>query len=89
MPSVEQLKTLFDADYIAGTGYFARGRYWPAHIDPVFSQIGKGSWVWAQGAPDAEGAPAFNFNQGLSVRMSQTNTEFTVRAFAVRRPSRQ
>jgi predicted aspartyl protease len=87
MPSISQLKTLFDASHSAGTGYYTRGTYWPAHIDPVFSDIGKGSWVWARGTPDAEGAPAFNFNQGISVRISPTNREFTVRAFAVKHPS--
>ena len=87
MPTISQLKTLFDPYHTAGTGYYTRGAYWPAHIDPVFSGIGKGSWVWARGAPDAEGAPAFNFNQGIGVRILPTNGEFTVRAFGVRHAS--
>jgi hypothetical protein len=87
MPNISQLKTLFDLGHTAGTGYYTRGRYWPAHIDPIFSDIGKGSWVWARGNPDAEGAPAFNFNQGIGVRISPTNGEFTVRVFAVKHAS--
>jgi hypothetical protein len=87
MPRIDQLRTLFAPDQIAGTGYYTRGRYWPAHVDPIFSQIGKGSWVWAGGIPDAQGAPAFNFNQGLGVRLSPINGEYTVRAFAVRHAS--
>ena len=83
-PSIEQIKTLFDPNQTAGTGYYTRGRYWPAHIDPVFSQIGKGSWVWTYGAADSLGAPAFNFNQGIAVRLSPANKEYTTRAFAVK-----
>ena len=45
MPSIDQLKTLFDDNFVAGTGYFAEGRYWPAHINPVFSGIGSGSRI--------------------------------------------
>ena len=84
VPTIDQLKTLFDPDQTAGTGYYTRGRYWPAHIDPVFSQIGNGSWVWVRGVPDAQGAPAFNFNQGTAVRLLPANKEYTIRAFAVR-----
>jgi hypothetical protein len=87
MPTVDQLRGLFDPNNTAGTGYYTRGRYWPAHLNPIFSQIGRGSWVWARGTPDAEGAPAFNFNQGIPVRISLINSEFTVRSFAVRRSS--
>jgi hypothetical protein len=87
IPTNDQLKTLFDLGYTAGTGYYTRGKYWPAHIDPAFSQIGDGSWVWTRGTPDAQGAPAFNFNQGVSVRLQPTPREFTVRTFAVRRAS--
>jgi hypothetical protein len=88
MPRVDHLRTLFNPDKTAGTGYYTRGRYWPAHIDPMFSQIGAGSWVWAAGSPDNQGAPAFNFNQGLAVQLSPTGGEYTVRVFAVRRASR-
>jgi predicted aspartyl protease len=87
MPRVDHLRTLFNPDKTAGTGYYTRGRYWPAHIDPMFSRIGAGSWVWAGGSPDDQGAPAFNFNQGLGVRLSPTGGDYTVRVFAVRRAS--
>jgi predicted aspartyl protease len=84
MPRINSLRTLFNPDQAAGTGYYTRGRYWPAHIDPIFSQIGAGSWVWAEGSPDPQGAPAFNFNQGIAVRLPPATGEYTVRAFAVR-----
>jgi clan AA aspartic protease (TIGR02281 family) len=84
MPSIDQLKTLFDRNAVAGIGYFTRGRYWPAHISPIFSGIGKGSWVWAQGSHHGDDAPAFNFNQNVKVEIPSTDFYGTVRVFAVR-----
>ena len=54
-----------------------------AHIEPIFSAIGQGSWVWAQGELNGGNAPAFNFNQGVAVRVSASHFYGTVRAFAV------
>lgn len=84
LPSIDQLKTLFDRNAVAGTGYFTRGRYWPAHISPVFSGIGRGSWVWAKGTYRHDQAPAINFNQGVKVDIPRTDFYGTVRVFAVR-----
>ena len=85
MPSLVQLQSLFDARSTAGTGYFTRGRHWPEHLNPVFSSIGAGAWVWA-GEPATRsgiGYPAFNFNQGVNVVL-EPGRDYTVRAFAVR-----
>ena len=49
LPTLNQLKTLFDQAVSAGTGFYMDGKFWPAHIDPIFSAIGNGSWVWADG----------------------------------------
>lgn len=85
MPSLAQLRSLFDARSTAGTGYFTRGRHWPARLNPIFSGIGAGSWVWASepAARSGTGHPAFNFNQGLNVVL-EPGRDYTVRAFAVR-----
>jgi gag-polyprotein putative aspartyl protease len=83
LPSIGDLRSLFDKGFVAGTGYFTSGRYWPAHIQPIFSAIGKGSWVWASGEPAGGNAPAFNFNQGVAVTVSASHFYGTVRAFAV------
>ena len=85
MPTVAELKTLFNPNETAGTGYFTRGTHWPAHINPIFGQIGGGSWVWIGGESVSGSAPAFNFNQGVEVRYSATGEQFPTRAFAVRR----
>lgn len=87
MPQSDQLRALYDPRSTAGTGYYTRGRRWPAHIDPAFSGIGEGSWVWEAGGSGVQGAPAFNFNQGARATIPP-GTDYTVRAFAVR-PARQ
>jgi mono/diheme cytochrome c family protein len=53
----------------------------------VFSGIGRGAWVWPQGAKLGNKAPAFNYNQGIGVQISQTDFLSTARAFAVFRTS--
>jgi hypothetical protein len=83
LPSVGDLRSLFDREFVAGTGYFTSGRYWPAHIEPIFSAIGQGSWVWAAGDLAGANAPAFNFNQGVAVRVPASHFYGTIRAFAV------
>ena len=83
LPTIGDLRSLFDKGYVAGTGYFTSGRHWPAHIEPIFSSIGQGSWVWAYGELAGGDAPAFNFNQGVAVKVSASHFYGTVRAFAV------
>jgi clan AA aspartic protease (TIGR02281 family) len=83
LPTVGDLRSLFEKEFVAGTGYFTSGRNWPAHIEPIFSAIGQGSWVWAKGDVASGNAPAFNFNQGVPVRVSANHFYGTIRAFAV------
>ena len=83
LPTIGDLRSLFDREFVAGTGYFTSGRHWPAHIEPIFSAIGQGSWSWAQGELASGNAPAFNFNQGVAVRVSASYFYGTVRVFAV------
>jgi hypothetical protein len=83
LPTTGNLRSLFDKEFVAGTGYFTSGRHWPAHIEPIFSAIGQGSWVWASGEVAGGNAPAFNFNQGVAVRVPASDFYGTTRAFAV------
>jgi Protein of unknown function (DUF1566)/Caspase domain len=83
MPEIKQLSTLFDPHAVAGTGFFTAGKHYPAHIDPIFSGIGGGSWVWSSGQ-SGDYANSFNFNQNLAVTYKKNNSTFTTRAFAVR-----
>ena len=84
MPSSAQLATLFDKNQTAGTGFAVGGKHWPAHLDPVFSGIGSGSWVWSKDERNATSAKAYNYNQGTETLMEKTNSKYTTRAFAVR-----
>ncbi|BAH73554.1 DUF1566 domain-containing protein [Solidesulfovibrio magneticus] len=84
LPSIAQLATLHDPRLTAGTGFYAGGKHWPAHIDPLFSGIGGGSWVWSREEPNAATAKAYNFNQGTETRTGKPGQGLTVRAFAVR-----
>lgn len=85
MPTIQQLDTLYDRRYTAGTGYFTGGQNWPAHIHKVFSAIGGGSWVWSNEAVNSRDAKSYNFYLGKSVQYRKDNTEYTTRVFAVRR----
>lgn len=83
MPSVDQLRSIFDAKYTAGTGYFKNGRFFPAKMHPVFQGIGGGSWVWSN-EDDGDGAIAFNYFMGDTAILPKTVTSYSVRVFAVR-----
>jgi hypothetical protein len=83
MPTIEEIRTLYNPALRAGTGYYTEGRYFPAHIDPVFNAIGGGAWVWANEKLGDE-ARSFNLNQGKAVTYSAMNTFYSTRAFAVR-----
>lgn len=77
-------ETLFDHSRTAGTGYYTNGRYWLAHMHPVFDDIGGGSWVWSRETLGGDKARSFNLNQGIPVNYEKTETGYSTRAFAVR-----
>lgn len=83
MPSIEEIRILYNPSLKAGTGFYLDGRYFPAHIDPVFNAIGGGSWVWSN-EKVGDDARSFNLNQGKAVTYSAMNTYYSTRAFAVR-----
>jgi hypothetical protein len=83
IPTIEEIRTLYNPTLKAGVGYYTGGRYFPAHIDPVFNAIGGGSWVWAN-EKIGDDAQSLNLNQGKAVTYSAMNTLYSTRAFAVR-----
>jgi len=85
MPTITEIMTLHNPATTAGTGFYKEGRYFPAHIDPVFNAIGGGSWVWASERTATGDAQSFNLNQGKAVSYSAMNTTYSTRAFAVRK----
>lgn len=84
LPSINELKTLYDPAVSAGTGFLSGNTRWPAHIPSQFDAIGGGAWVWAREAVDQNRAKAINFNQGNPVIFEKTQNQYPVRAFAVR-----
>lgn len=84
LPTANQVSALFDAAKSAGAGYFTGGRYFPALIDPIFSGIGSGSWIWLRGNISGGRGPAYNLNQNIPVSLAADGTQAPTRVFAVR-----
>lgn len=82
MPTIEEIRTLYEPTSKAGVGYFTDGKHFPAHINSVFNAIGGGSWVWANERV-GDDARSVNLNQGKAVTYSANNTLYSTRAFAV------
>ena len=85
LPTVLQVMTLYNAAKSAGTGYYNNGVYYPAKIDSVFNQIGRGSWVWTKEEVDDKLAFTVNLNQGIRVRSPKKNISYPIRVLAVRK----
>jgi hypothetical protein len=84
-PTSADLGALFDKSVKAGLGYLTHGKRWPAHIDPAFSAIGEGSWVWTNREPSLGSAFAMNLNQGIEVKLPRAGFAGATRAFAISR----
>jgi len=85
MPTIAQLSTLYEPNKTAGTGFFVGSKHWPAHIDPIFSGIGNGSWAWSTEEINGSTAKSYNLNQGTETRTEKQNKKMTIHAFAVRK----
>ena len=83
LPTQSEVHSLVELNKTAGTGFESGGRSWPAHIDPVFSAIGSGSWVWLATQPVADRGETWNLNQNSRAQMSASAPEFPVRVFAI------
>ena len=84
LPAEKQLRALFTPGSTAGVGYAKNGTHFPARIDPVFGRIGHGSWVWTSQSVDPTTALAVNLHENAVVQFEKRQTQFPVRAFAVR-----
>jgi len=85
MPTEQQIQTLHSPTKNAGTGTFINGKYWPAKIDPAFDAIGKGSWVWIIDEKNPGRPTSFNLHEWTTVTRHPERSDYTTRAFAVRR----
>lgn len=80
MPKVAELRAIYDPTQTAGAGYEFEGVTYPPHVSPMFSNLGRGTWVWM--AEDA-GANAFNLHVGRPVQLLNDPGPQTVRVMAV------
>ncbi|MBL1178662.1 Lcl domain-containing protein [Pantanalinema sp. GBBB05] len=84
LPQINELASLYNEAYTAGKGYFTGGQYFPAHIHPIFADIGGGSWVWSSETLGSNHVRSYNFNQGVEVEFPRNNKTYSIRVFAVR-----
>ena len=84
MPTEKQAATLLEKVKTAGTGYCINGKCFPAHIDPIFSDIGGGSWIWIKGQASSGMSSSYNLNQAVPVPIPSDGTKYPARMFAVR-----
>ncbi len=82
MPTIAELSSLYDPAYTSGIGFYQGGSRYPAHISPLFSSIGDGSWGWSDESL-GDTARSFNFNQDVATRYDKASSLYTTRAFAV------
>ena len=83
LPTETEIQALFEPGKSAGTGFESGGRHWPAHIDPMFAGIGRGSWVWVSEPAVADRGMTWNMNQNSRARISASAPEYPVRVFAI------
>lgn len=88
MPTVEDLQGLYIEGSAAGIGFLrpSDNRRYPAMIDPVFDEIGSGSWVWTDEEVSTSTAVAVNMYTNDSVNLDKDLGPplAAPRAFAVR-----
>ena len=86
LPTAEEVMTLYDPASAAGQGYIhTDGKAYPAKINPVFSGIGHGSWVWTSIELGEEKAFSVNLNRGQKVVSLKSKTTYPVRVLCVRK----
>jgi serine/threonine protein kinase len=86
IPSFSDIKKLYDPQSKAGTGFYLKGRYYPARINHTFDDIGSGSWFWISDAhPDPNKAYAINLYEGIKVEVDLYDTTIPVHVLLLRR----
>lgn len=81
MPTAAEVKTLHRPTKTAGLGPLIGNRRWPAHLDPVFSSIGEGAWVWLK--TSRKNGVTMNLNRMTKV-IKHPQGNYTTRVFGVR-----
>lgn len=80
LPTTAELKGIHDRNQTAGTGYEREGARFPAHLSPMFSNIGRGTWAWMAKSGSNN---AYNLHTGQPVALLENPGDQTVRVMAV------
>lgn len=79
IPTFDEVISLYNTDYSAGTGFYFKGNNYPAKINSAFNRIGSGSWFWLSDAhSDSSKAYAINLYEGIKVEFQKRNPEIPV-----------
>lgn len=81
IPAGAEVKTLHRPTKTAGVGPLIGTKRWPAHLDPIFSHIGEGAWVWLK--TSRQQGVTMNLNRMTTVS-KHPQGNYTTRVFAVR-----
>jgi tetratricopeptide (TPR) repeat protein len=91
LPNPGELAAIYEPSRRAGRGYFDGTRYYPAHLDPVFTGIGSGSWAWSSIRDNSGNPKALNLYTGGFVSLTEfgraldgDRAETTVRVLAIK-----
>lgn len=85
LPTSEQILTLYNVNTQAGEGFVYQNKTFYAHIDPAFSSIGKGAWVWCSEDKNINTAYCINLHLGLKIETLKKCESHPIHAFAVRK----
>jgi serine/threonine protein kinase len=86
IPSFSDIKKLYDPQSKAGTGFYLKGRNYPARINHIFEDIGSGSWFWVNDAhPDPNKRYAINLHEGIKVEVDLYGTGIPVHVLLLKR----
>lgn len=80
LPTLAELAAIHDPNQTAGVGYEREGAFYPAHLSPMFSNIGRGTWAWMEKSGNNN---AFNLHVGHPVELLANPRDETVRVIAV------
>lgn len=79
IPTFEEIRNLYNADYTAGEGFFINNQYYPAKIHSVFQSIGSGSWFWVSDRNNnSSKAYAINLHEGIRINFDSRNPKYPV-----------
>ena len=86
IPSSSEILQLYNPNKKAGIGFYLKGSYYPAKIDPAFNAIGSGAWFWVNDIhSDPNKAYAINLHKGIKVEIDLYDTNIPVHVLLIKK----